>query len=93
MEPAVYNHLQKHLSEQQSVQIDGITDESRSFGEVLCYHVQIWPKNRVHQQVPGALLLIKCTSHKQHIIEFISEQYLRDFFKWADGDEVYFKFT
>ena len=93
METTVYNHLQKHLSDYQSVQVDGFTDESRTFGEVLCYRVQIWPKNRIHHQVPGALLLIKRTSHKANIIEFISEQYLRDFFKWADGDEMCFKFT
>jgi riboflavin kinase len=93
LEPALYTHLQKHLSDHQSVHIHGFTDESRSFGEVLCYKVQIWPKNRIHHQVPGALLLIKRTSHKSHIIEFISEQYLRQFFSLQDGDEVCFQFS
>ena len=92
MEPTVHHLLQKHLSEYQSVQIHGFTDESRTFGEVLCYQVQIWPQNRIHHRVPGALLIIKRTSHKPHIIEFISEQYLRDFLSLQDGDEICFQF-
>ncbi len=84
--------LQNHINDHPTITINGFLDESRTYGDVKCVKVQMWPKNNVHNQVQGALLKIQRTSHKSHIIEFISEQYLRDYFKIDDGSEICFKF-
>lgn len=89
---ALNNLLENQIDKYSSITIKGFIDESRTYGNVECVKVLLWPKKNVHIQVKGALLKIQRTSHKSHVLEFISEQYLRDFFKISDGDEIYFKF-
>ncbi|MHA1776071.1 MAG: DUF120 domain-containing protein [Promethearchaeota archaeon] len=74
------------------VLIDGFTDESRTYGAVQCYPVQLWPENQTQNRVEGALLRIQRTSHTPFVLEFISEQYLREYFEISDGDVIYFEF-
>lgn len=88
----IHQMLMKHLRDFQSIQIEGFKEQSRTYGEVTCYKVQLWPKDQIHRQVPGALLQIERTSHDPYIIEFISEQFLRDFFNLKDGDSICFQF-
>ncbi|UYP48066.1 hypothetical protein NEF87_004351 [Candidatus Lokiarchaeum ossiferum] len=92
LSPTMDNLLQNYINNYPTIIIDGFVGESRTYGEVKCVKVQMWPRNNVHNQVSGALLKIQRTSHKSHILEFISEQYLRDFFKIEDGSKICFKF-
>ena len=90
--PAEYELLINHLSDFQFVEIEGFQDESRTFGKVRCYKVILWPENNILHQITGSLLRIERTSHKPYILEFICEQYLRDFFQVKDKDHICFKF-
>ncbi len=92
MDPLLYDFLMKMMPSTSKVTIDGFIDESRSYGTVDCYLVEIWCDKAPETRVSGALLRIQRTSHKPNILEFISEQYLREYFQLHDGDELVFQF-
>ncbi len=93
LDKEIYNLLMKHLKNLESVQITGFTDQSRTYGDVECYKVLIWPENDIHRQVSGALLRIQRTSHDPYTLEFICEQYLREFLQLENNDVLRFRFV
>ncbi|MHA1613062.1 MAG: DUF120 domain-containing protein [Promethearchaeota archaeon] len=84
--------LESRLEFFQFVDIEGFQDSSRTFGHVKCYLVQIWAENKPQTRVNGALLQIQRTSHNPYVLEFISEQYLRDFLEIQNNDKIFFEF-
>lgn len=92
IKPIYHQILETRLNEFKYVTIEGFQDNSRSFGDVKCYLVQLWTEKNPQKRVEGALLRIERTSHNVHTLEFISEQYLREFFGIKDGDSIFFEF-
>ncbi len=90
--PEMFDFLQKQLNSFKQTIIQGFENGSRTYGDVVCYLVEIWPKDKHDAKVPGALLLIQRTSHKPFVCEFISEKCLRDHFPINDDDDVFFEF-
>ena len=90
--PEMYDFLNKQLKNFNQTIIQGFENGSRTYGDVVCYLVDIWPEGNPNEKVPGALLLIQRTSHKPFVCEFISEKCLRESFQIKDDDEVFFEF-
>ncbi len=90
--PVYAKLIEQRLEHFQYVQIEGFTDKSRTYGPVKCYLVHLWSEKEPQKRVEGAFLRIQRTSHKPFTLEFISEQYLREFFHVKDGDTIYFEF-
>jgi len=91
--PEMYEFLHKQLKNFKQTIIQGFENGSRTYGDVVCYFVSIWPENKPDNKVPGALLLIQRTSHKPYVCEFIANECLRDKFAIDDDDEVFFEFN
>ena len=91
MDEGIHKMMLKHLKNFNSIQIKGFDDQSRTYGDVECFKVLLWPKDEIHKQVQGAFLRIERTSHAPHTIELICEQHLREFFPINDGDSVCFQ--
>jgi len=90
--PEMYDFLNKQLKNFNQKIIQGFENGSRTYGDVICYLVEIWSEDNPNDKIPGALLLIQRTSHKPFVCEFISEKCLRESFQIKDDDEVYFEF-
>ena len=74
------------LKNQKSIKIDEFGTKNRTFGGVRCFRAKI-------DSVEGAIVL-PIRSHYSNILEFISEDYLREKLNLKDGDpikiEIYF---
>lgn len=62
--------------------VPGFTQEGRTFGDVVCYHVLI------NQKVEGAVVIAQRTHHGQNILEVVSPFNLRRRLKLKDDDTV-----
>lgn len=62
--------------------VPGFTQEGRTFGDVVCYHVLI------NQKVEGAVVAAQRTHHSQNILEVISPFNLRKRLRLKDNDVV-----
>jgi riboflavin kinase len=65
-----------------AIEVEGFTDESRTFGSVKCYSVTIENKER------GALLLALRSHYDASVLEIISPVPLRRHLKLRDGQKV-----
>ena len=92
IKPIHHQMLENRFEHFQYVTVEGFEDNSRSYGEVKCYLVNIWAAKNPQKRVEGAFLRIQRTSHKPHTLEFISEQYLREYLDISDDDLVFFEF-
>jgi riboflavin kinase len=92
MESSIHDLIIHHLKDFSKVEIRGFTDDSRTYGDVECYKVLLWPEDDIHKQIHGAFLRIERTSHEPFILEFICEQYLREFWNLVDGSKICFQF-
>jgi riboflavin kinase len=92
VKPEMYEFLDKQLKNFKQIIIQGFENGSRTYGDVVCYLVKIWPKDKPDYKIQGALLLIQRTSHKPFVCEFIAKKCLREHFPIEDDDEVFFEF-
>jgi riboflavin kinase len=65
-----------------AIEVEGFTDESRTFGSVKCYPITIENKER------GALLLALRSHYDASVLEIISPVPLRRHLKLRDGQKV-----
>ncbi len=89
--PEISKLLNNQISNFKSVTIKGFIDDNRTFGDVNCFPVTMWPRKNPQLEIQAALLQIKRTSHKKYILEFIAQYYLREYFTISDEEEVCFK--
>jgi riboflavin kinase, archaea type len=92
LEPMDFKQIEREIAEYEYKVIEGFKDEGRTYGNVNCYIVDLWPKNRKNDKVVAALLKIQRTSHKPFVLEFICEKFLREYFDLVDDDEIFFQF-
>ena len=92
LNPEMYDFLHEQLKNFKQIVVQGFKNESRTYGDVVCYYVKIWPGKNPDIKVPGLLLLIQRTSHKPYVLEFVAQNCLREQFDIKDDDEVFFEF-
>lgn len=90
LDPTVYEFLQNQLESMAGIVVEGFQDNDRNYGNVQCVPVELWTGNNRDKMVPGALLRIQRTSHLPYLIEFIAEQYIREYFQVEDDNKIRF---
>ncbi len=85
--------LREIINNSPPIVIQGFKDEQREYGQVYCYKVAIYRLENREKKVTAALLDIKRTHHKKNTIEILANQYLRDYFKLKNGNEIVIDFN
>lgn len=87
-----YRQITDLLAKIDSIIIKGFRDNTRSYGNVLCYKVELSdPSSTDGKTLDAALLRIERTSHKPFVLEFISSVCVRDYFTVGNGNRLCFK--
>lgn len=73
--------IRQRIEREPAVRIDGFKEGDRTFGEVLCFPVEV-------NGVEGAMLNIRRTHHDKNVVEVISPAHLRKVLSLSDGDPV-----
>lgn len=68
------------LISRSAIIINGFSDGSRTFGDLLCFRC------RINNKIDGAIIVPKRTHHDKRIVEIITSSKLRDTLALKDGD-------
>ncbi|MFQ5762344.1 MAG: DUF120 domain-containing protein [Candidatus Bathyarchaeia archaeon] len=80
-----YTTSRKELEHREGIRIEGFSNETRTYGGLICYHALI------NNKVKGCVLLIQRTHYDSSVIEVIAPVHLRDALQLGDGDTVRLK--
>ncbi|MHA1683706.1 MAG: DUF120 domain-containing protein [Promethearchaeota archaeon] len=83
----------KKIEIQGGILMRGFSDETRSFGDVSAYPINISSENRQNFSIPAHFLKIKRTHYSDNILEIISSENLRESLSLKNGTIVYLEFT